>query len=109
MTIGIIPHKGKPVQQQPNQEDQQKTFGHFFPEYRWPAFNQSRHYKSHGIAHRKEEEWKYQVGGGYTMPFGMFEWSVDISPAAGGIYQDHQGHGGAAEDIEGVKSLIIHI
>ena len=40
------------------------------------------------------------------MPFGMFEWSVDISPAAGGIYQDHQGHGGAAEDIEGVKSLI---
>lgn len=40
------------------------------------------------------------------MPVGMFQRTINIGPAAGCIYQDHEGHGGAAEDIKGIKSLI---
>jgi hypothetical protein len=39
------------------------------------------------------------------MPGGMLKGSIDITPTAGVIYQDHEGYGSPAKYVQRIKTL----
>ena len=39
------------------------------------------------------------------MPGSVIQRSIDIGPAAGVVYQDHESDSGSAKDIQGIKAL----
>jgi len=53
-----------------------------------------------GDADQEQKGRKDEVGGGEAVPDGVFEGPVGVGVVAGAVDQDHEGDGGAAEEIE---------
>ena len=55
---------------------------------------------SWGVDFDKNEKGEDQVGRGPSVPFGVQEWGVDVSPVAGVVDDGHQDDGHPSENIE---------
>ena len=75
----ILPcHKWRPVEEQPDPEDEQGSFDNLFPENSRPRFLQFGHHKGHGVAYGEEEEREYQVGGRAAVPGRVLQGRVNM-------------------------------
>ena len=61
----------------------------------------------HGIPqrdpHNKKEEGEHKIGRRTAMPFGMAQRGINMIPASGSVYDDHEGNSKPSEDIERYK------
>ena len=105
--LPIFPfYEGEPVEEQSYQEDEGAAFEDLADRGGLRHFFHFGQYEGDGVTHGEEEKGKDQVGGGAAVPASVFKRREDGTPGTGVIHEDHKGHGGAAEDVEGIESLV---
>jgi hypothetical protein len=98
-------YERKPVHKVAQQENDKGSLKDLSQDLRLGKMAPFWHDKSHRVTHREHKRRKDKVGWGKSMPPGMLQRGVTCIPVPGGVYNDHETYGHAAENVQGQETL----